>query len=326
MLVISVLFAGSGMAQSLTPECQKAKELFDKSLNVTDQNQQIQLLKRAVEICPAFAEAYNNLGLVLEEQGKLNEALDAYQKASKVNPLFPHPLAGIGDVCRKQGHYLKAVKAYRKFLDLATSKEVQRKYPDVTNFIPYVEGNLKLAEQKLTAEEWKVLEEGGETSKLVTAQAITNLLTRRTRGLNVRPSIPIKIHFASNSATISPTSYEQIEEIARALNSPELSKCRVRIEGHTDNVGNAEYNLQLSERRAESVKKYLVEHFGIDPARLETVGYGESRPIASNDTSWGRAQNRRVELVNLGPVSSPPTAQPVPSQPTPPKKKIKIAI
>ena len=68
----------------------------------------------------------------------------------------------------------------------------------------------------------------------------------------------------------------------------------VEIEGHTDNVGSEAYNLDLSKRRAESVKNYLVENLGIDPARLSAAGYGFSRPIADNNTREGRAQNRRV--------------------------------
>jgi OOP family OmpA-OmpF porin len=72
---------------------------------------------------------------------------------------------------------------------------------------------------------------------------------------------------------------------------------RLRIEGHTDNVGKAAYNLELSKRRAESVKTYLVSKFQLDASRLTTEGFGDTRPIAKNDTDQGRAQNRRVELV-----------------------------
>ena len=69
------------------------------------------------------------------------------------------------------------------------------------------------------------------------------------------------------------------------------------IEGHTDNVGNAEYNLDLSKRRAEAVVKYLEENFGIDPSRLTARGYGMSRPVADNSTDEGKQQNRRIEAI-----------------------------
>jgi OOP family OmpA-OmpF porin len=69
------------------------------------------------------------------------------------------------------------------------------------------------------------------------------------------------------------------------------------IEGHTDNVGTAEYNLKLSRRRADSVVDYLVNNLIINPARLSAVGYGETRPIADNDTQEGKRLNRRVDAV-----------------------------
>jgi OOP family OmpA-OmpF porin len=70
---------------------------------------------------------------------------------------------------------------------------------------------------------------------------------------------------------------------------------RVVVEGHTDAIGSDEYNQQLSVLRAERVYRYLVNH-GIAPERLTVIGYGETRPVADNDTDSGRAQNRRVEL------------------------------
>lgn len=69
------------------------------------------------------------------------------------------------------------------------------------------------------------------------------------------------------------------------------------IEGHTDSRGNAEHNLEISQIRADSVKSYLVENLGIDPSRIQAVGYGESRPVADNKTSAGRERNRRVLVI-----------------------------
>ena len=84
-----------------------------------------------------------------------------------------------------------------------------------------------------------------------------------------------------------------LDEAARILmDHPDL---RVSVEGHTDAMGSDAYNQALSERRAQAVKRYLVSA-GVDASRLETMGYGESQPVASNDTEDGRAMNRRVEL------------------------------
>lgn len=71
----------------------------------------------------------------------------------------------------------------------------------------------------------------------------------------------------------------------------------VIIAGHTDNAGSKDYNHTLSHQRAEAVKKYIIVHSDIDASIIKTIGYGESRPVASNDTEEGRFQNRRVEIL-----------------------------
>lgn len=105
------------------------------------------------------------------------------------------------------------------------------------------------------------------------------------------------ILFDVNSDAIKIQSAPTLDEIGTMLQDhPDL---RISIEGHTDSDGEEAFNLELSERRAASVKRYLVETYEIDPSRLETAGFGESRPVASNDTSEGKQKNRRVELVRL---------------------------
>ncbi|MGH7540620.1 MAG: OmpA family protein [Gemmatimonadota bacterium] len=105
------------------------------------------------------------------------------------------------------------------------------------------------------------------------------------------------ILFATNSDHIRPESTPTLAEIGTMLaEHPEL---RLRIEGHTDSDGEEAYNQDLSDRRATSVKRFLIETYGVEEARLETAGFGESQPVAGNDTPEGKQQNRRVELVRL---------------------------
>ena len=105
------------------------------------------------------------------------------------------------------------------------------------------------------------------------------------------------ILFDSGSDKIRPESTPTLKEIGKMLSDhPEL---RIMIEGHTDNVGDDASNLSLSERRAASVSAYLTSNFGVDAARLESKGFGETKPVAGNDTAEGRQNNRRVELVKL---------------------------
>jgi outer membrane protein OmpA-like peptidoglycan-associated protein len=114
-----------------------------------------------------------------------------------------------------------------------------------------------------------------------------------------RLSLRDAIHFDTGKDSIRPESFRILDEIADVLRQhPELQ--RIRIEGHTDNVGAAAYNKDLSERRAASVVRYLVERGGVPKERLEAKGYGFERPVASNATAVGRSRNRRVEFTILG--------------------------
>ncbi len=102
-----------------------------------------------------------------------------------------------------------------------------------------------------------------------------------------------KVYFKSGKAKIQRKSFDMLGEIADVLiRNPNLS---VRIEGHTDSKGSAKYNRNLSQSRAESVKKFL-ERAGVEGARMIAVGYGEDVPIDTNETREGREKNRRVEF------------------------------
>jgi len=105
------------------------------------------------------------------------------------------------------------------------------------------------------------------------------------------------IHFDFDKATIRPEAADTIADIAETLRvNPGW---RLLIKGHTDSIGKADYNLRLSQRRADSVRAALVNQYGIAPERLETQGLGSSQPKGRNDTLQGRKQNRRVELVRI---------------------------
>ena len=109
------------------------------------------------------------------------------------------------------------------------------------------------------------------------------------------------VFFATNKAIIQRRSFKMLDQVARVLRQhPELEK--VVIEGHSDNVGNAEANRRLSLARAQSVKDYLVKK-GVEATRLEAKGYGPDRPLLSNATAKGRAANRRVAFTIVTPES-----------------------
>ncbi len=127
-------------------------------------------------------------------------------------------------------------------------------------------------------------------------------LRQRTAGTDVQVirqgddlvlNIPSGITFATDSAAVQPQFQRTLDQIAGTL--AEYRETLVDVYGHTDSTGSDAYNQTLSERRAVSVADYLAGH-GVESQRFATRGYGESQPVASNDTDAGRAANRRVEI------------------------------
>jgi len=110
--------------------------------------------------------------------------------------------------------------------------------------------------------------------------------------------VSLNVEFDTGKSVIKEKYYDDIKKIADFMQK--YSDTNVVIEGHTDNVNrsnNPDLNVKLSQSRANSVRQYLIENFGIDASRVTSVGYGPDKPIASNDTDEGRQKNRRIDAV-----------------------------
>ena len=141
------------------------------------------------------------------------------------------------------------------------------------------------------------------------ATFINSLRNRSTRSLSLgereevaqlaatKPKIDLEIHFDYNSADINKASLQAVQELGKALSDPSLKGSTFVVAGHTDASGTDEYNQGLSERRADTIKRYLTEKFGINGSDLVTVGYGESKPKDANAPL--DPTNRRVQVVNM---------------------------
>jgi outer membrane protein OmpA-like peptidoglycan-associated protein len=140
---------------------------------------------------------------------------------------------------------------------------------------------------------------------------IDNLRHRGTRSLTTserneiasmsseRPAVDLQIYFDFDSAAITPKAVPQLTNLGNALTKAELKDSVITINGHTDAKGTDTYNQQLSERRAETIKQYLVDHFQLSSQNLVTVGYGKEGP--KNPSDPFASENRRVQVVNLAP-------------------------
>src|SRR5262245_10736165 len=137
---------------------------------------------------------------------------------------------------------------------------------------------------------------------------INSLRNRKTRSLTLderqqlatiakdKPSIDIEIEFAYNSAQIGPAAAPGVAALGKALSSPQLTSSTFVIAGHTDGKGGDSYNQDLSERRADAVKRYLVERYKLPAANLLAVGYGKT--MLKNRDNPTAPENRRVQVVN----------------------------
>jgi outer membrane protein OmpA-like peptidoglycan-associated protein len=138
---------------------------------------------------------------------------------------------------------------------------------------------------------------------------VETLRNRKTRSLSSgereeiatiatdKPNIDLEITFDYNSADISATSLPSVQALGKALSDPNLKGSTFVVAGYTDAAGGEAYNQDLSERRADTIKRYLTEKYGVAGSDLVTVGYGKSRPKNPNDPM--DPANRRVQVVNM---------------------------
>lgn len=125
-----------------------------------------------------------------------------------------------------------------------------------------------------------------------------HLLTSQPAATAQMPAIGLDIRFKVNSAELTEDAKAQVKQLAEAMQSEQLSKYHFLVEGHTDSTGRPDSNMNLSKRRAEAVKDYLVTAYGVPRNRLEAIGRGQTMPISASDPA--NPANRRVQVVNIG--------------------------
>jgi outer membrane protein OmpA-like peptidoglycan-associated protein len=165
-------------------------------------------------------------------------------------------------------------------------------------------GSMALAPTHASADEPSAVLSKEQIQQALAPPPTTRSFTPRGLGRRqasaTEQSVNLNIPFELNSSELKPQASEQLAQLEMALSSPALDKDRFVVAGHTDAKGSAQYNKQLSLRRAEVVKKFLVAK-GLDPSRLDTVGYGSERLLAPEHPD--DASNRRVEIRDLGPAT-----------------------
>jgi outer membrane protein OmpA-like peptidoglycan-associated protein len=148
-----------------------------------------------------------------------------------------------------------------------------------------------------------------QAKKAETEKFVNTLRNRPTRSLSMderekianvaesRPRIDMEIKFEFNSADIGRSAQRDMDELGKALTDPSLRGTTFALSGYTDAVGGEEYNMDLSSRRADAVKRYLTEKYNMAPDHLITAGYGKTHLKNANDPK--SPENRRVQIVNM---------------------------
>lgn len=266
----------------------RSQALVEQGLAAATIDEKLALFQQAVEADPTNVQALNNLGSMYQEKGDLAQARrwceEAVRQAELQGKPYPIGYFSLGDVCFAQKRYQRAWQAYQKGLALAPDdretlarvEEIRRQFPAYFDS----QGNFLLKDP----------------------EEITRGLQAGTRNMVVgeEPSVDLVVEFDYDSDEITAASDQQVENLAAALKemleaNPDET---ITLAGHTDERGSVDYNLDLSLRRADAVKRRLVKGYALDPNRLATKGYGKSRPKIPKATSEDdHRRNRRVEII-----------------------------
>ena len=296
-----------------------AQQWVDRGLTISksypNSDEEARCYIRALAADPDHASAHFNLAFVLDAQAsanwrgsetawsdldKLYAALENYAAAARLDPKREASYANTIRVAMLlfETRTRRPPNLYLLRTHLSTCQEALNKTSDIK-----AQSHLKdlhilvlRIEETITS-----LKDHRLSENLVPAPEILKCLSRSfTRGQSPYqgPRVPLMIQFDFNSATIRPESAKQLGELAQALKNERLAGRDILIEGHADSRGPAYYNQRLSERRAVSVKGFLVRKFAFPEGRFQTKGHGETQPLVPNDTKENRSMNRRVEFVN----------------------------
>ncbi len=304
IISISIVFTLAGPVQA--DDCAIAQQLFTQAYQAGRQgapaDEQRALLQEALQLCPTYAEAHNNLGVLLEDERQFEQALSHYQEAARLKPDLQKAWFGIGEVYIKTNRQALALEAY-----LRTCADPDARLP---------------IEEILASQRYRTVEEGEQldqqslellfdpqrreaVNQRLTSCGFDFVLNRstgaRTRAYMESELILRNILFDLGKASLKEISWPQLQDIGAALQR--FPGKKVFINGHTDKqwrsmISEAEkkrLNQQLSEARAAAVAGYLKTK-GIQAHRMIVRGHGQTQPEDDADTREAYRKNRRVTI------------------------------
>jgi OmpA-OmpF porin, OOP family len=232
----------------------------------------------------------------------VNLAIEFDIDKTEIRPQYHDEVARVGDFMKKYPTTTAVIEGYT---DEVGSAEYNMKLSQgrAESVVNYLVEKFGIEQSRLSAKGY------GKTKPI--ADNSTDAGRQKNRRINAiidcaidakeltsppeRLCMTLKVEFATDSAEIKPRYYDEVNKVGDYMKK--YPTTTAVIEGHTDNTGGYEYNMRLSQRRAESVVNYLVEKLGIERSRLSAKGYGPTRRIAYNNTAEGRQTNRRINAV-----------------------------
>jgi outer membrane protein OmpA-like peptidoglycan-associated protein len=327
----------SQIARTITEEKVREKEIEVLNREKTEvllqkRDQEIRLAKKETEQARSMAlseaekaeqakkEAEQARSMALSEAGKAERAkMEAEARAKEVEQARSMALlaAEKAERAKKEADEARSLASAESAEKEKANREAAMKAQEAEQARVQAEARAREAEQARMQAEAKAREaerarmeatakaEEAEKAKAEVDELLNQLSDLKAKQTERGIVLTIgDVLFAFDKATLSPGAFRNVDKLADFLQKhPNRS---VLIEGHTDNVGSDQYNLDLSEKRADAVKNALVAK-GVGQERVTTKGYGEKYPVATNNTSDGRQQNRRVELVILNEGVEPET-------------------
>lgn len=293
LFVVSPVLANETKGEQIPPR-ERARRLVDQGLALGDNSlEEAGFYRRTIEIDPTYASAHFNLGFVYHATGELEKAIEAYRQCLRYDPKRHDAHRNLA-VCLMAVRRAAALYEVRRHLNLAIELQevlpLSRRPPT----IPKQRAELLDIERSINEVLKPSVSDHYSSEEIV--QVLSRRVTRGGQGFYEGPRLPILL-FGTGSAKLTKKDQSQLRALAKALNNSRLMGNRFRIEGHADGRGRASSNLDLSRRRANAVRDWLVKHGGVKPARLSVAFYGEGHPIFPNDSPEHYRYNRRIEIV-----------------------------
>ena len=265
---MAMVFWMVGVASADRSEGQR---LYEQALKTQDVEMKIALLKQSLEAHKHF-EAYFALGLAYEQAGNLEQAVAVIRDGIGITHDDKRAARGyikVGQLYDKQERPVEALKMLQKAYELTPLEKLR-------NAIQKQELHLARA---------------GVSASQITRALVTS------RGFGVEPRIPLWVSFEFDSDALSAPGKKQARALGEALADSAFKDSKFSIVGHTDRHGSDAYNINLSLRRAESVKRFLLTHFQIAKNMIQTEGKGKRALRSPEQTAQADSLNRRVEVI-----------------------------